>query len=221
MRLVTALLVKNEGGSDRYLARVLERCKEFSDDTLVLDDGSTDDTVEIAKAAGCIVKQRPQSGAWGNESPARAELWERGTKLAKDGWLLICDADMLLCGNPHPLCLSWEAQGWAFPLADCWDSEDQMRVDGPWQYGPITSRPWLFHVGVLPKNYTPHWNTRGVHCGHFPDNIPLRIFTISDIFWRHLAYIKKEHRALKHAQYQAVATQLTPFEQQHAASIAD
>src|SRR6185437_6120724 len=119
MRLVTALLVKNE--ADRYLRSVLERCRSFSDEVLVLDDGSTDDTVHVAESLGCLVKQRPQSGMWGNESRARAELWERGAKLAKDGWLLICDADMLLEGNPRDLIDTWDVSAWAFVLWDCWD----------------------------------------------------------------------------------------------------
>ena len=235
MRLVTALLVKNEGAPDRYLARVLARCAEFSDDILVLDDGSTDDTVEIAKAAGCIVKQRPQAGAWGNESPARAELWERGTKLAKDGWLLICDADMLLRGDPRPYCLSWELNSWAWPLVDLWDSEETFRVDGPWAGGPNLPRPWLFkpsEAGPKPlqfgppdaigrKNWHPQWQDRGIHVGHCPQNFELRCGVAQDLLWLHLAYLRPEHRKAKLAAYMAVKDQLSPFELQHAQSIAD
>src|SRR5207302_1681197 len=82
------------------------------------------------------------AGSWGNESPARAELWERGAKLAKDGWLLICDADMLLQGDPRPLVASWECNAWAFALVDLWDSERTFRIDGPWAGGPAQPRPW-------------------------------------------------------------------------------
>src|SRR5947207_3762412 len=141
MRLVTALLVKDE--ANKYLTRVLKRCLEFSDEVLVLDDGSADNTVEIATELGCLVKQRPQPGMWGNESPARTELWERGAKLAKDGWLLICDADMILEGDPRPLCDTWEVSAWAFFLWDCWDGDHHASVDQWWGYGLMTPRPWL------------------------------------------------------------------------------
>ena len=102
--LVTALLAKNEAG--KYLERVLRRCHEFSDEVLVLDDGSTDETVAIARKLGCGVKLRQETGMWGNEAPARAELWDWGAEVAGDGWLLICDADMLLVGDPRPLTLT-------------------------------------------------------------------------------------------------------------------
>jgi glycosyltransferase involved in cell wall biosynthesis len=218
MRLVTALLVKDE--ADRYLRRVLARCAEFSDDILVLDDGSTDDTVTVAKAAGCIVKQRASPGAWGNETPARAELWERGVKLAKDGWLLINDADQLLHGDPRPLCASWEVNAWAFVLLDLWDAT-HFRVDGYWQ-GHRTPRPWLVCPSRLPT-VAPQWNGRGMHVGHFPPNLPLAcgIAPPDEYYWLHYSYVTPEHRKAKHAQYLRVADQLTPQERAHAESILD
>jgi glycosyl transferase family 2 len=230
MSLVTALLVRNE--ADRYLKRVLERCAAFSDEVLVLDDGSTDATVQVAKDMGCIVKQRVEKAAWWGggmggecralESGARRELWERGSKLAKEGWLLICDADMLLEGDIRPLCQTWELNTWAFPLYDLWDGEQTARVDGAWSYGPITPRPWLFCPSRVPQGWHAEWPTRGIHCGHSPANWPMMCgIAPSDTYWLHLAYLDKQHRAEKHAKYMAIAKQLTPFEQAHAASIID
>lgn len=220
MRLVTALLVRDE--ADGYLRRVLARCKEFSDEILVLDDGSTDDTVKIATEMGCLVKQRPQTGMWGNESPARAELWERGAKLAKDGWLLIADADMILEGDPRPLCDTWDISAWAFVLWDCWDGEHQARVDGPWSHGPMTPRPWLFRPSVC-VNGAPQWNQRGLHSGHAPLNLSgvIGVAPPDTYFWRHLAYCKATDRTAKHAQYLAHGAHLSPFERAHAESIID
>ncbi len=218
MRLVTALLVKNE--ADRYLHRVLTRCAEFSDDILVLDDGSTDTTVEIAKDLGCIVKHRPKPGAWGNEAPARAELWERGVKCARDGWLLICDADQLLHGDPRLLCESWEVNSWAFILYDLW-SDTQYRADGHWRAHTVP-RPWLVRPSGLPP-FSPQWNGRGIHVGHLPPNIPLAcgIAPPDEYYWLHLAYASPEQRKRKLDHYLSVADQLTPQELAHARSIAD
>lgn len=220
MTLVSALLIKNE--ADRYLRRVLARCAEFSDQILVLDDGSTDDTVAVAEAAGCLVKQRPRTGMWGNEAPARAELWERGAKLAKDDWLLICDADMILEGDPRDLIQTWEVSIWAFVLYDCWDGEHQARVDGPWQHGPLVPRPWLFRPSVCVDG-APQWNGRGLHCGHAPQNLTglVAVAPPDTYFWRHLSYVKSEDRLRKHAQYMEKAHLLTEFERRHSASIID
>src|SRR5256885_4421480 len=150
-RLISALLVKDE--ADRYLQRVIERCAEFSDDILVLDDGSTDGSGELAKSLGCLVKQRTQTGAWGNESPARAELWDRAVKLVKDGWILINDADQLLHGDPGPLCETWEANSWAFVLMDMWD-ERHYRADGYWQ-AHLHPRPWLVRPRAVGPRFLP------------------------------------------------------------------
>ena len=222
-RLVTAILARNEAAEDRYLRRVLKRCHEFSDAVLVLDDGSTDATAQIARDLGCAVASRGEPGAWGAEAPARRELWERGASLAgPDGWLLICDADMILRGDPRPLTHSWECAAWAWPLADVWNSESTARIDGPWAHGPATPRPWLFRPGALAAPAA--WNPRGVHCGHAPANFGeagVAGVAPEDVYWLHLAYCKPEHRVLKHAQYMQIADRLSPFERAHAASILD
>lgn len=219
MRLVTALVVKNE--ADKYLPKVLQRCQEFSDEILVLDDGSTDETVTIAERFGCLVKQRPQAGMWGNESPARTELWERGTKMAQDGWLLICDADQTLMGDPRPYLTTWESNTICFPLYDLWDSDTTFRADGYWQ-GYTAYRPWLFCPSRVPAGWHPQWPARGLHCGHAPANWPMVCpIAAETLHWLHWAYRTPEGRQRKAAQYLSQAHHLSPQELAHARSIAD
>lgn len=219
-RLVTAILAKDEAGPERYLARVIARCMEFSDDVLLLDDGSTDATRDIAADLGCVVQVRSGVAAWGAEAPARAELWERAATLAGDGWVLVCDADMVLVGDPRPLTLSWDCHAWAWPLVDLWDSEQTFRVDGPWGHGPTTARAWLFRPSALTE--PARWPARGIHCGHAPLNFPGPCAVApAGVYWRHLGWLTREHRERKFAQYSAQDSQLTPFERAHVASILD
>lgn len=228
MQLITAVLARNEAAPDRYLRRVLDHCLAFSDKVLVLDDRSTDDTTKIVEQLGCLVKQRGAfyEPAWGKEAPARKQLWEWAAREAgpNNGWVLVCDADMMLHGNPRPLCLTWEATAWAWPLVDLWDSESTFRVDGAWAAGPSTPRAWLFKTSAIPEGWQAQWSTRGVHCGHAPANfheLGPCLVTPPDIFWLHYSYLRPEHRKEKAASYAAVADQLDDFERQHAASILD
>jgi hypothetical protein len=218
-RLVTALLVKNE--ADKYLERVLKRCWEFSSDVLVLDDGSTDDSVRKAWGLGCQVRERRETGMWGNESPARAELWDWGAKEAGDGWLLIADADMLLQGDPRPLLNTTQHNAWSFVLYDLWDSETTYRLDGFWR-GHEYPRPWLFRPSRLGYD-TPIWPDRGLHTGHAPSNaqIDAGIAYPEQLCWHHLAYVTQPDRFRKHQQYLEKSHLLTPWEQAHAASVGD
>jgi len=224
LTLVTAILAKNEAAPDRYLARVIRRCQEFSDTVLLLDDRSTDDTAKVATDLGCQVKGRSilAGDAWGHETPARQELWAWGAEVAGDGWLLIADADMLLHGDPQDLIDTWECTAWALVLWDCWDGEHQARVDGPWGHGPITPRPWLFRPSVCVQGLA-RWSGRGLHCGHAPQNLVgvIGVAPPDTYFWSHLAYCKATDRAVKHQQYLSRRDHLTPFELAHAESIAD
>ena len=217
--LASALLVKNE--ADKYLERVLRHCLEYSDKVLVLDDGSTDESRDIAKRLGCSVRQRSGESFWGTgEVPARRELWEWMEQ--ECDWGLVTDADMLLEGDVRALTETWECTAWAFPLVDLWDSEDTFRVDGAWQFGPTHPRPWLFRPSAL--QVAPVWNEGCVHVGHSPANFAEAGPTFvapPDVFWKHLSYVKREHRERKAAAYASVAHTMSDFQRQHAASILD
>jgi glycosyltransferase involved in cell wall biosynthesis len=218
-KLVTAILCKNE--ADKYLERVLRRCLEFSDEVLVLDDGSTDDSDRIAWRLGCQVKPWTGQTMWGAEAAPRAALWEWGAQEAGDGWLLIADADMLLQGDPRPLLNTTVHNAWAFVLYDLWDSETTFRCDGYWQ-GHAHPRPWLFRPCMMQCDPSI-WPERGIHTGHFPQNavIDAGIADSDQLSWMHLAYLTFPARLRKREQYLAKSHLLTPFERAHADSVGD
>ena len=215
--IVTAILAKNE--ADKDLRDVLIRASEYSDTILLLDDGSTDDTPEIARQLGAKVKHRNNIGMWGNEAPARAELWDWAASEAKDGWVIINDADMLLQGDPRPLAASWSVNTWCWVLYDLW-SDTEYRSDTFWQ-GHEFPRPWMFRPSIVPMGWTPIWPDRGLHTGHAPLNWPMIAGVCPEdlVNWRHRAYLGDDRRVAKWRAYLSRRDCLTPNEIQHADSI--
>lgn len=222
-RLFSAILAHNEADPSRYLRPVLARCKSFSDAILLLDDRSTDQTPKIAREYGAIVKTRSilKERAWGHEASARKELWEFALEhcTTADDWVLVCDADMELVGDPRELIQTKVCNSIAFVLYDCW-SEKEYRADEYWR-GHEFPRVWLIAPKRVPTGWQPQWNARGVHPGHLPANWPaVPMFAPPDsYYWKHLGWSKSEHRQQKYLQYMAHAHQLSDAERQHVESI--
>ena len=218
-KLIGAVLARNE--ATKFLTPVLTRLFEVCDSVLLLDDNSTDDTYKVAKGLGCSVKKRTKPPMWGQESSARQELWAWAvSRCGEDDWVLICDADQILVGDPRPLMKSWESNAVSLPLYDAW-SETEYRCDGFWQ-AHLHPRVWMVAPKRVPSGWAADWNPRGIHCGHIPTNFPAtgNIFD-SNVYWVHRSYATPELRKAKHRMYMERAELLSPFEQQHAASILD
>lgn len=87
------MIVKNEA---KTLSRCLESVKTAVDELIILDTGSTDETVTIAQSFGAQVHHFP----WNNDfSAARNESLKYATK----DWILILDADEVLAQGIVPL----------------------------------------------------------------------------------------------------------------------
>lgn len=100
------MIVKNE---ERYLRGCLESAKPFVDEIIVVDTGSTDKTVEIAKEfeANVIPFQ------WtGNFSEARNESLQHAT----GSWILYLDADERLVEGYQLRALVKNSKHWAYTL---------------------------------------------------------------------------------------------------------
>ncbi|WP_202709049.1 glycosyltransferase [Sporosalibacterium faouarense] len=96
MKLSLSMIVKNE---ENNLPRCLESIKDIVDEMIIVDTGSTDETVNIAKRYGAKV----YSFKWnGNFSDARNFSLD---KVSGD-WILIMDADDELDQNDKPKVLS-------------------------------------------------------------------------------------------------------------------
>ncbi len=80
--LSIVILTKNE---ERNILRCLKPLLALSDDVLVLDNGSDDHTIELAKQFGVRVEETSWIGY--------SETKNKGNKLAKYDWILSLDAD--------------------------------------------------------------------------------------------------------------------------------
>lgn len=76
-------MAKNE---ERNIKDCIESVKAFADEVLVIDDGSTDDTVVISESLGARVVHHSMNGDWGRQQTFAIEQ-------AKNKWVLFLDAD--------------------------------------------------------------------------------------------------------------------------------
>jgi glycosyltransferase involved in cell wall biosynthesis len=218
VRCVAAILARNE--ADRFLRETVESLRPLCPTILVLDDHSEDQTAQLARDLGCEVRSRSGEPMWGQESPARQELWNWAAEECGDGWIYIADADHITHADPATwkmMLTAWNTNAWAMPLYDCWDTPTQHRVDGFWQ-GYTVARPWLFRPS---KSSGFTWNTRGIHCGHAPIADWIVGAAPASVWINHYGWLRASDRIEKHLRYTKENANLSEFERAHVASILD
>ena len=82
MAISVLILVKNE---ENNIKECIESCT-FADEVVVIDDGSTDKTEEIALSLGARVIHRSMNGDWGGQQTFAIQQ-------AKYEWIFFIDAD--------------------------------------------------------------------------------------------------------------------------------
>jgi len=90
------------------LPRLLKSVQGTAEEIVVVDSGSTDATVEIARAAGARVLTR----TWTNY----AEQKNFAAAQASEDWILLVDADEELSGELRASILKWKAEDAQFPV---------------------------------------------------------------------------------------------------------
>ncbi|MHB9007602.1 MAG: glycosyltransferase family 2 protein [Limisphaerales bacterium] len=111
-RLSVCLIVRNE---ERFLAQCLASVKALAPQIVVVDTGSTDRTIEIARELGAEV----HSSAWNDDfSAARNAALEHAT----GDWILMLDADEELSGEGRDLLRKMlrhdTVLAWRLPIVD-------------------------------------------------------------------------------------------------------
>jgi len=137
LRLLGFLQMYNESENDN-LIRVLNHMKNFCDEIVIYDDGSTDDSVEIAlKYTKHVI--RGKTNDFQNELQHKQQLLNLALSLNPD-WIVWLDADEVFDrdGTTHgirALCNYGNVKGidgFSFQEFNLWKSTNKYRVDGLW-----------------------------------------------------------------------------------------
>jgi len=199
IKLLLSMVVKNEAG--RFLELALESAKQYVDFVLVIDDASTDKTVELCeKILADFPHQiiRNKTSMFENETKLRSFLWQESLKLNAE-WIMILDADEVFeetIAHRIKELLSTDKDAIYFRLYDFWDKA-KYRDDALWNahhyYRPFIVR----HKKNLPYNFPDV----AQHCGRFPIEVKHFEYELSEIRLKHLGWSRKEDRKHKFERY--------------------
>jgi len=199
-RITLSMIMRNE--AKRYLRPMLESAREYITDAVIIDDASTDNSVELCRN---ILQGIPltiiqnESSKFSNEVELRKQQWEETIKTNPD-WILNLDTDEIfenafkyevkkLISNP-------DVDAYYFRLFDFWD-KSCYREDH-----------WWFahqHFQCLLVRYKPEigyeWKETPLHCGRFPITVYHFQGARSQMRLKHFGWARPEDREKKYLRY--------------------
>jgi hypothetical protein len=199
-RIVLSMIVRDEAG--RTLAEVLRHAATYVDAAVIIDDGSTDETVAVCHAAlGELpheVISLPESH-FAREHELRRIQWQH-TMAARPDWILNLDADEIfedaIRGFVRALVDQTEVDAISFRLFDMWN-DTQYRSDGHW-YAHTNHRILL--ARPVP-GMAADWPESDQHAGRFPPAVEELAQWTCTVRLKHLGWATEELRRTKHDRY--------------------
>lgn len=192
------MAVRNE--ADRYLRRVLAAASRYVTSAVIVDDASTDATVEVCAQELSRIPYRIVHNArsrFHHEVDLRRQQWQEATATGAD-WVLVLDADEIFEDRfQHEvpsLLADPEVDAYYFRLYDFWN-EHQFRDDDCWRAHTVY-RPFL--VRSKPAGT---WKETALHCGRFPLEVSSFPYRCSDLRLKHLGWATPEDRRAKLERY--------------------
>ncbi|MFF2484280.1 glycosyltransferase [Paenibacillus sp. NPDC058071] len=199
-RLTLSMIVRNEAG--RYLREALQRHRRYIDDAVIIDDGSTDHTVELIAETlqGIPLKLvRNETPRFSNEVALRKQQWEE-TLMVRPEWILNLDADEWFEDRFEKeldgLLSQPDVNVYCFRLYDFW-SRTAYREDSYWR-AHESYRPFLLKYQ---PGFAYTWRETAQHCGRFPQNIYELPHRLSNLRLKHLGWADSADRQEKWERY--------------------
>jgi 2-polyprenyl-3-methyl-5-hydroxy-6-metoxy-1,4-benzoquinol methylase/GT2 family glycosyltransferase len=199
-KITLTMVVRNE--SNRFLEEVLQEHRKYIDAAVIIDDGSTDDTVAVCLEVlqGIPVRLvRNEHSKFHNEVELRKQQWAETIETDPD-WILNLDADEMFerrfVAEVHQLVLQQEIDVFCFRLYDFWD-DIHYREDDSWK-SHFTYRPFLIRYR---KDFVYKWKDTPQHCGRFPENVFELPHKLSELRVKHLGWSRFKYRLEKYQRY--------------------
>lgn len=219
-KVTLSMVVRNE--ADRYLSMMLQHVLPLIDEAVIIDDGSTDGTVqmihEILGDKKHVIHQLDHS-LFSNEHALRRLQWEK-TLASNPDWILNLDADEILEPQAReaiqPYLSSPPGTLLGFRLFDFW-SDTHYRDDAQWT---AHHRSWPFMFRYTP-DYEYTWNTNRLHTGRFPMNIGGMLQQSTQIRIKHLGWARAADREAKYQRYLTIDPEMQYCDKSQMDSILD
>ncbi len=199
-KLTAMMQVRNE--ATRYLTLVLNDLSAYVDEIVVVDDGSTDNTVEICRSYEKVVSvgTSPTSLYAVNEAALKLRLFRR-TVATRPDWILAIDADEVMENRFKSVVrgmMNQEEVDWyGFRFYHFWGDMIHYRIDKLWapkEYGPRLFR-------YIP-NVDYHWHLQALHGGSVPMNLASDFpGAHSDIRVKHYGYAGSPEERMRKYQF--------------------
>ena len=200
-KITLSLIMKNE--ENNCLREMLTATRQYITDAVIIDDGSSDNSVKIAEE---ILKDIPlkliknSESKFSNEINLRKQQWDEVVKTNPD-WILTLDADEIFedrfKDEIQKLISAKDVDAYYFRLYDFWD--DTHYRDDPFWSAHKQYRPFLIRYN--PDVEYP-WKETPQHCGRYPLTINDFHYKISDLRLKHYGWVKPELRQAKYDRYQ-------------------
>jgi len=198
MRIFGGMLVRNE--ANRYLKTVCEQMKYICNEVIVIDDKSTDNTIDICKSFGFTVHESVKNYWVFDELKQRKRLFNFLTSRSLEGdILLILDADEIIADDLEKfrstlLNAKTFVETFTFRLFDMWNTT-HYRNDILWN---AHKRNWP--MAIRRTNKVTHWINQNLHCGRFPSNCYVNPMH-TGLRIKHMGWATQEDREIKYKRY--------------------